>query len=176
VAKPEDKTILVVDDEADVRDFLATVLEDAGFNVVTAVDGLEALDKVKADPPDFISLDLVMPRKSGIKFLYELRHNREWTKIPVVIVTAHARDELGQEDFRDIFEGKSLSGPHTSLEKPVNPESYVRHICECLGVTLDEEAAPEKKQALREEAERLLRNADPGRLEEVLKLLKGKGR
>jgi len=95
MTKPEDKTILVVDDEDDVRNYFAEVLLDAGFNVVTAADGEEALDKIKEQKPDFISLDLVMPKKSGIKFLYELRHNKLWANIPVVIVTAHAHDKLG---------------------------------------------------------------------------------
>ncbi len=97
MTKPEEKTVLVVDDEEDVREFLSTVLEDAGFNVVTAADGVEALERIKEKVPDFISLDLVMPKKSGIKFLYELRHNKEWIKIPVVIVTHEAREAPFEE-------------------------------------------------------------------------------
>ena len=59
------KTILVVDDEADIRNFLKIALVEAGFKVVTANDGFEALEAVKAQKPDLISLDLVMPKKSG---------------------------------------------------------------------------------------------------------------
>ena len=114
---PQERTILVVDDEEDVRDYFADILRDAGFQVVTAADGEEALKRVSEKIPDFISLDLVMPRKSGIKFLYELRHNRDWMNIPVVIVTAHAHDNLGKEDFRDIFQEKSFSGPKFYLDK-----------------------------------------------------------
>ena len=72
MAKPQDKTILVVDDEPDIVMFLSTALEEAGFNVVTAADGNEALERVKEATPDFISLDLVMPGKSGIRFFHEL--------------------------------------------------------------------------------------------------------
>ena len=67
--KAENKTILVVDDEPDVRQYLAAVLEDAGFNVKMASDGQEALELIRQEPPDFISLDLIMPRKSGHKLL-----------------------------------------------------------------------------------------------------------
>ncbi len=67
----EDKTVLVVDDEEDVREYLEAILEDAGFRVETAVDGEDGLAKVQVNPPDLVSLDLVMPKKSGIKFLYD---------------------------------------------------------------------------------------------------------
>ena len=69
MTRPEDKTILVVDDEEDIREYLSTVLEDAGFNVVTAADGQEALERVETTIPDFISLDLVMPKKIGYQVL-----------------------------------------------------------------------------------------------------------
>ena len=78
------------------------VLVDAGFKVVTAGDGEEALEKIRAEKPDFISLDLVMPRKSGHRLLKELRRDRELSRIPVLIVTAHARDELGKGDLKDL--------------------------------------------------------------------------
>ena len=54
----EEKTILVVDDEPDVRQYLEMVLRDAGFRVVTAGDGEEAMEKIREKKPDFISLDL----------------------------------------------------------------------------------------------------------------------
>ena len=66
MANQDKKIVLVVDDEPDIRLFLRTVLEDAGFTVVTASDGDEALREVKKQKPDLISLDLIMPKKSGI--------------------------------------------------------------------------------------------------------------
>jgi DNA-binding response OmpR family regulator len=80
MAKPEDKTILVVDDEEDVREYLSMVLEDVGFRVLTSEDGNKALEQLKKEVPDFISLDLVMPGKSGMKFLVEMRRNKAWAK------------------------------------------------------------------------------------------------
>jgi CheY-like chemotaxis protein len=70
---PRGKTVLVVDDEEDIREFLSTVLREAGFDVVAAADGQEALQQVEAVAPDFISVDLVMPRKTGREFLHDLR-------------------------------------------------------------------------------------------------------
>jgi len=176
VVRPEDKTVLVVDDEEDVREFLSTVLEDAGFNVVTASDGVEALEKVTAQPPDFISLDLVMPRKSGIKFLYELRHNKEWKMIPVVIVTAHAHDDLGKSDFDGIFSGKSLTGPNVYLEKPVKPESYVRLVCEKLGIEYDRSENEGDVERLRKKLDGMVQNADPRKLAEMIRKLESENK
>ena len=82
----QDVTVLVVDDEPNVRDYLAQILRDAGFKVVTASDGGEALDIIRAQPPDFISLDLIMPRKSGHKLLFELKRDKELSRIPVLVV------------------------------------------------------------------------------------------
>jgi CheY-like chemotaxis protein len=73
MAQASEKKILVVDDEPDVRNFLAACLEDAGFNVETAVDGIDALEKVEAFSPDLMTLDMVMPRMPGIKVIRELR-------------------------------------------------------------------------------------------------------
>ena len=62
MTQASEKRILVVDDEPDVRNFLAACLEDAGFNVETAFDGVDALEKIEAFSPDLMTLDMVMPR------------------------------------------------------------------------------------------------------------------
>ena len=174
MANPEDKTVLVVDDEEDVREFLGDVLEDAGFKVEKACDGVDALEKIKAHPPDFISLDLVMPRKSGMKLLYELRHNPKWERIPVLIVTAHAHDELGKGELRGALESRSLAGPKVYLEKPVDPDNYVRSVCEGLGIPFTPDANSPGEGNLRKTVEELVRDASAEDLAGVLEMLKRK--
>lgn len=161
-----DKTILVVDDEPNVRLFLQTALEDAGFHVVTAGDGEEALGMIRTNRPDLISLDLVMPRKSGRKLLYELRKDRELSRIPVLIVTAHARDELGKSDLEDILESSVMSGPGIYLEKPVKPDSYVRAVQRALGIEETESAADAGN--LKDELRKKLRDATPEAIRRAL--------
>jgi CheY-like chemotaxis protein len=170
--RPEDKTILVVDDEPNVREYLTTILQDAGFNVVTASDGVEALEIIRENPPDFISLDLIMPRKSGHKLLYELRKHKQWSRIPVLIVTAHAQDELGKEDLEDLLQNRVMSGPGTYLEKPVNPANYVRGIQRALGIEESEDAT--EKINLKEELQKSLQDASPEALRVALEALKEK--
>ncbi len=173
MTRPEDKTILIVDDEPDIVAYFSGILERAGFNVVTASDGREALKAVQERQPDFISLDLVMPEKSGIKFLYELRRNREWAKIPIMIVTAHARDDLGKTDFDEVFSGKTMIGPLTYLEKPVKPERFLHNVMKILGLTpLEEEAPPEEKDRLRARITSSLADADLDTLAQVVEALR----
>lgn len=174
MARAQDKTILVVDDEPNVRYYLANLLEDAGFNVMTAADGIDALDMIRTRKPDFISLDLVMPRKSGQKLLYELRQDKELSRIPVLIVTAHAQDELGKGDLEDILESRMISGPGTYLEKPVKPLDYVRSVQRALGV----EETPEVVDAveIKDKLMERIKGADPAALQKALEALEKKSR
>lgn len=169
----EKKNILVVDDEADIRLFLKTALEDAGFEVSTASDGEEALQALKKRKPDLISLDLVMPRKSGIKFLYELRHNKEWAKIPVIIVTGHARDESVKKEMDETFAGKTLSGPQVYLEKPVKAQDFVNMVKRELGVA---DASSGSEEDLKNELLKMVEKSDSQTLKEILAMLKEKSR
>lgn len=172
MTRPQDKTILVVDDEPNVRDYLAQILCDAGFNVVTAADGDEALEIIRTDPPDFISLDLVMPRKTGHKLLYELRKDKMLSRIPVVVVTAHAQDELGRGDLEDIMENRVISGPGVYLEKPVKPLDYVHCVQRALGIEETEDGA--ERLNLQQELKQMLPTAEPHALRRALAALKKK--
>lgn len=140
MANASEKRILVVDDEPDVRNFLATCIEDAGFQVSTAVDGQDTLDKVFADPPDLMTLDMVMPKKSGIKVLRELRAEERFKELPVIVITAHANTDLGSDDIKMASAFASGLRPRYTLEKPVTPEKIVTAISEILNVEVTEPA------------------------------------
>jgi CheY-like chemotaxis protein len=168
----EDMTVLVVDDEPDVRNYLASILTDARFNVLTAADGEEALAIARRERPDFISLDLVMPKKSGQKVLYELRKDKDLSRIPVLIVTAHAQDEMGRRDMSDLLADKVISGPGVYLEKPVKPADYVRCVQRALGI---EETPPtEARTDLQDELRQEMAHADPSALRRALAALKSR--
>jgi DNA-binding response OmpR family regulator len=158
------KRILVVDDEADVRNFLKAALLEAGFEVITAEDGFLALEEVKKQLPDLISLDLVMPKKSGAKFYHELTKKKEWSKIPIIIVTGHARDDLGKADLKEL----TMSGPGVYLEKPVKPDNYIAAIKSILKM---DTTAEEKKNAelveLQSKLKNMIDDADPETLKKI---------
>jgi CheY-like chemotaxis protein len=163
------KCVLVVDDEADVRGYLRSALEDAGFYVQTACDGLEALEKIRRNPPDLISLDLVMPRHSGARLYRELQKDKKLSKIPVLIVTGHARDDLGRTDLEEM----TMSGPGVYLEKPVRPPSYVAAVRKLLGIEKPEEPEPQPED-LRRSLDRALSGADRDALQRALDALRKK--
>lgn len=150
-----EKRIMVVDDEPDVRNFLAACLEDAGFKVDTAVDGLDALEKVEAFSPDLMTLDMVMPRMSGVKVLRTLRKNKKWANLPIIVITAHARDEMGSNQIEDFMAMTSKVRPRIILEKPISPANLVKTICEILKV--ESEVAEEAGLKLTDERSKLVK-------------------
>ena len=82
-------TILVIDDDDDIRDVLAIVLDEAGFRVVAAANGREALECLREEPrPDLILLDLMMPEMDGYQFRAEQQRDPALRAIPTLIVTA----------------------------------------------------------------------------------------
>jgi len=164
------KYVLVVDDEPDVRVYLSSALEDAGFLVQTACDGVEALERIRSDPPDLISLDLVMPRHSGAKLYRELQKDRNLSKIPVLVVTGHARDELGRTDFKEL----TMSGTGIYLEKPVSPGSYLAAVRKLLGLENPQETPVPAEEDLRRSLDRALSGAGREALERALDALRKK--
>src|SRR5688572_17276158 len=84
-------TIIVADDDADIRDILKDTLNSLGARIVTAVDGQDCLDRVYADAPDVLLLDIEMPVKSGLQVLRELRQRGNETT--VIMITAYGTIE-----------------------------------------------------------------------------------
>ena len=165
------KTVLVVDDEEDVRNYLRSALEDFGFKVITAADGFEALKVLEDFIPDLISLDLVMPKHSGIKFFRDLQKNKNWSGIPVLIVTGHARDDLGKVDFETMM----MQGPGVYLEKPVKPENYIEKVCQLIGLEVPKSInSNENEDEIRKKLIESLSKADTDSLKKAFEAMKKK--
>jgi len=86
----EKKSILVVDDEPDFASIVQKNLEKEGFNVETAYDGIEGIAKVKANPPDAIVLDVMMPEMDGYEMCSKLKADEQYANIPILMLTAVA--------------------------------------------------------------------------------------
>jgi CheY-like chemotaxis protein len=84
------KDVLVVDDEEDIREFLKTLLEDRGYSVRVAKDGLEAMELMHAAKPDLVLLDLMMPQETGTGLYRKMHGKKELRQIPVVVISGVA--------------------------------------------------------------------------------------
>ena len=109
--------VLVVDDSAAIRALIVVNLELEGYDVRTAVDGLQALDVVREWRPDVITLDVVMPRLDGFETLERLRGDPGTAEIPVVVVT-------GRAQAADRARGEAL-GADAYVSKPFEPAELV---------------------------------------------------
>src|SRR5215467_2791290 len=117
--------VLVVDDDEVIRQLIAVNLTLEGFEVITAVDGRDCLEKVSEVDPDVITLDVMMPRLDGWVTATHLRKNPATAKIKVVLITARA-----QEDDRDL--GREI-GVDAYLTKPFDPAEMIRVVRELAG-------------------------------------------
>jgi two-component system response regulator MprA len=106
------QTLLVVDDDLDIRDALQDVFELEGYAVLLAADGLEALAQLRQveTPPGLILLDLMMPRMDGFAFREALRHDAALSDIPVLVASADL-------DIKGAAEGLDVAG---WLRKPLD--------------------------------------------------------
>ncbi|MBW2606154.1 MAG: response regulator [Deltaproteobacteria bacterium] len=86
----EKKRILVVDDEPDFASIVQANLEKEGFEVEIAYNGVEGLEKVYANPPDAIVLDVMMPEKDGYEMCADLKGDEKYSDIPIILLTAVA--------------------------------------------------------------------------------------
>ena len=100
------RKILIVEDETDVADLLALNLRKAGFKISTAADGASGLQKARDDRPDFIMLDLMLPKMSGLEVCRILKSDTATAQIPILILTAKAEEidrivglEFGADDY-----------------------------------------------------------------------------
>jgi two-component system alkaline phosphatase synthesis response regulator PhoP len=84
------KLILVVDDDPDLVESVSIKLESENFNVQKAYDGVEAWEKIKAEKPDLLILDVMMPRKNGYELCDELKADENYKDITVILLTAVA--------------------------------------------------------------------------------------
>jgi CheY-like chemotaxis protein len=109
--------VLIADDDAAIRTIYAKALTHAGYDIMEAADGEEALDRARKDAPDLIILDFSMPKRSGLECLAELKADRMTREIPVIALTGFSGIESRV--------AASASGADAFLAKPVEPRDVI---------------------------------------------------
>lgn len=121
------KTVLVVDDDPDAREFLTTVLEDNGIASTTAKDGVEAIESIERSVPDLVALDISMPEKSGVAVYRRLKEDAQLKQVPVLMITGVS------EDFRKfISTRRQVPPPEGYMSKPIDAEEFIGKVRELL--------------------------------------------
>jgi CheY-like chemotaxis protein/Tfp pilus assembly protein PilF len=117
---PKNRKILIVDDSATVRKLISSKLEKSGHEVVTAVDGVDALEKIKEFTPDLILLDIMMPQLDGYQVCKLIRTNESTKDVPIVMIS-------GKDGFFDKVRGR-MAGTTGYITKPFGPETLMRTV------------------------------------------------
>jgi CheY-like chemotaxis protein len=147
---PDDKEVLIVDDNEENVAFMQEILEEMGLPFRVAQNGKEGMQALEEKRPDLVLLDIMMPRKSGVKVFQEMKRDPELEKIPIIIVTGLGEAtgvdiETGREEDKATYQDdivrrfgaalrKQLAGltPDGLVEKPIDPPQLMAKIKELL--------------------------------------------
>jgi len=113
--------ILVIDDEADVITYLKTFLEKNDFQVLTASNGEEAIQVARKEKPDLVTLDIMMPQESGVRFYRKMKKEEDLKDTPIIVISGMAGRHL------------AVPKPDASFEKPVNMPKLLEEIRRLIG-------------------------------------------
>ncbi len=120
------KTIMIIEDEPDIRDYLMAALEDSGFRACTVEAQANVTEAVHKVMPDLIVLDVMMPKRSGISIYKELRNCLRLSKIPVAMLSGiTVRTEFMDNGFRKLVADDTIAPPEGFVEKPVDLSAFL---------------------------------------------------
>ncbi|MCW2966262.1 MAG: response regulator receiver protein [Solirubrobacteraceae bacterium] len=117
--------VLVADDDEDILALVGLRLERAGYDVVTAKDGIEALEAVGERAPDVAVVDVMMPRMDGHELVRRLRARPDTGSIPILVLTAAVHDRVA--------DASADAGADAHMRKPFSPRELVARLDELLG-------------------------------------------
>jgi two-component system alkaline phosphatase synthesis response regulator PhoP len=122
------KKILIIDDEYDPRTYLEVLFQEHGYDTATADDGDVALVKAREYKPDLITLDIIMPSETGVKFYRNLHKDKELAGTPVIICSGVTR-------YKELFarDHKTMPKPFAFIEKPIDKKLLLEKVKEAIG-------------------------------------------
>ena len=128
------KTVLIVEDELDMRIFISTLLETSGYKPVVTRDGKEGLAKAREESPDLIILDVMMPGEGGVHMYRQLKTDQTLRSIPVIMLSAVARKTFSHYlNMVNARLDKPITGPDAYIEKPPEAEELLQMAARLIG-------------------------------------------
>jgi two-component system alkaline phosphatase synthesis response regulator PhoP len=146
------KQVLIVDDDKNAVKYLSAVLSDNGYDPVAAYDGSEGMKKVEAAKPDLIVLDVMMPKKTGFVLFKQLKQDKRYKEIPILMLTAvsgvlEELEEHKEETFERPYDSlreslkkkiqemreEGLVRPEMFVDKPVESDSFIAKVRDLIG-------------------------------------------
>jgi CheY-like chemotaxis protein len=128
------KRVLVVDDEMDLRTFISTLLQSNGYQVAVAENGEQGMARLREKRPALITMDVMMPKESGIKMFRDVKTSEELKDIPVLVISGLARKTfLHSQRVLDKFKNQAVPEPDGYIEKPPEPEELLGEVRRLIG-------------------------------------------
>jgi CheY-like chemotaxis protein len=119
--------ILIADDDQDIRDSVQAILESRQYNVVTAADRIEGMEKIESEKPDLIILDVIMSSwQDGFEMARELKKDPQYKEIPILMMTG-VKEQTGL-DFKSSAGDPTWCPVEGFLDKPVVPEILITEV------------------------------------------------
>lgn len=118
------RTILIVDDEEMTRNLLRLMLMPAGYQIVEAEDGVDAMEKIEASPPDIVLLDVMMPRMDGIEVCKAVRQHAVVSDLPIIMVSAKTSHQAVDDGL--------AAGANRYMAKPIARKALLAALAEML--------------------------------------------
>ena len=128
------KTVLIVEDEVDMRIFISTLLETSGYEPITTRDGNEGLLTAKDARPDLIILDVMMPGEGGVQMYRQLKTDKTLCDIPVIMLSAVTRKTFAH--YLNMVNARlkdAIPDPDAYIEKPPEAEDLLRMTTSLIG-------------------------------------------
>jgi CheY-like chemotaxis protein len=128
------KRVLVVDDEMDVRTFISTLLDSNGYKAVVAENGEQGWNKFLEKKPDLVTLDVMMPKESGIKMYRNIKTDPAFVGVPVLVISGLAKKTfLHSQKVLDKFKNQQVPEPEGYIEKPPEPDELLGEVKRIIG-------------------------------------------
>jgi two-component system phosphate regulon response regulator PhoB len=129
----QNKKVLIVDDEMDMRIFLSTLLQTSGYRPIIASNGEEGIQKARQHKPAAIILDVLMPKAGGVQMYRQVKTDENLKKIPVIMISAIAKKTFFHSmQMLNRYRGQSVPEPEAYIEKPPETEELLQTLEKCL--------------------------------------------